>query len=313
MKGVEVVAVFDPDDAACSRVVNEYRLPIASSLEEAIHYADAVLVASPTTSHFDIGMKVVAAGRPLFIEKPICATTEEGERLVTAALKAGVPIQVGQIERFNRAVRSLGGRALRPRFIEAHRLAEWNPRGVDVAVVHDLMIHDLDLILYFAGERPSRIEASGVGVITSTIDIANARLTFPSGLVANVTASRISLKRMRKMRLFGASEYISLDLGKGACEVIGVDDGTQGIPEGAIPLGEMELRGLRRRVWRQIPDAPEDDAMRLELTAFQRTVEEGLSPVVSGAEGLAALQLAEAVVAEIEAAVPSLASTSVSG
>ncbi len=305
LEGVQVSAIWDTSAFALLNAANAYKVPVANDLADLISKSDALVVVSPTTSHFEIGMEVINAGKPLFIEKPICATGVEGRALVESAEAKGVPIQVGHIERFNRAFRTLKNLDIHPRFVEIHRLAQWNPRGGDVAVVHDLMIHDLDLLLTLAGCSPSHIHASGVGVISTSIDIANARLEFPTGLVANVTASRISLKKMRKVRLFGEHEYIALDLNKGTCEYVGAEMGTSTTQFGApLPgveiLGEMEMGPRRMRLFRNFIEAPEGDAMRLELSAFRDAVIDGTPPLVSGRNGLEALEVAEAILLKIK-------------
>jgi len=305
LEDVTVSGLWDTSIEALNAASTAFNVPIATSLADLIDRSDAVVVVSPTTSHFEIGMAVIDAGKPLFIEKPICATAKEGRALVEAAEAKGIPVQVGHIERFNRAFRTLANLKVKPRFIEAHRLAQWNPRGGDVAVVHDLMIHDLDLLLALAGCNPSHIHASGVGVITPSIDIANARIEFPTGLVANVTASRISLKRMRKMRLFGEREYIALDLGKGSCEYVGAEFGVAGVPMsdpavGAEILGEMEMGSRHLRLFRNFIEAPEGDAMRLELTAFRDAVVNKSPVPVTGRAGLEALELAESILLKIK-------------
>ena len=305
LENVTVSAVWDISPEALQTAANAFKVPAAASLDDLIAKSDAVVVVAPTTAHFEIGMAVIDAGKPLFIEKPICATAAEGMALVEAGEAKNVPIQVGHIERFNRGFRALKNLAIHPRFVEIHRLAQWNPRGGDVAVVHDLMIHDLDLLLTLAGCNPGSIHASGVGVVTPSIDIANARLEFPTGLVANVTASRISLKQMRKLRLFGEHEYIALDLGKGTCEYVGAEMGFSNAPLGdLIPgveiLGEMEMGARRMRLFRRFPEAPEGDAMRLELSAFRDAVLNGSEPLVTGRDGLKALELAEAILVKIK-------------
>jgi predicted dehydrogenase len=295
LDGVALSSAWDVSSEALSAAQTEYGVTPALGLDDLISKSDGVVVVSPTTTHFDIGMKVIEAGKPLFIEKPICATLSEGRDLVAEAERRGIPVQVGHIERFNRAFRALKSIGIKPRFVEAHRLALWNPRGGDVAVIHDLMIHDLDLIIHLAGSKPSHIHANGVGVITPSIDIANARLEFPTGLVANITASRISLKRMRKLRLFGEREYIALDLGKGTCEYVGADGGAGSLPVESEILSEIELGPRKLRLYRQFLEAPEDDAMRLELTAFRDIVARGALPPVSGRDGLMALEAAEEI------------------
>ena len=299
LEGVQVSGIWDTDPAVREQHKQGVGVPVAAGLEDLLACSDAVDLVTPTSSHCEIGLQAVAARKPLFVEKPLCATRGEGARLLEAAARAGVPIQVGHIERFNRAFRSLAGTAVRPRFIEAHRLAPWNPRGVDVAVVYDLMIHDLDLVLALAGEEPEALHASGVGVVTDSVDIATARLEFPSGLVANLTASRISLKRMRKLRLFGEREYIALDLDKGTCEYVGGSLPGQALPPGAELLGKIGDGGRAVTLHRRYLEAPEGDALRLELASFRDAVAGGTTPPVTGADGLKALALAERIVEAI--------------
>ena len=266
-----------------------------------IELSDAIDIVTPTSTHYELGIKTIDAGLPLFIEKPLCATYEQGARLVERAEKSGVPIQVGHIERFNRAFRALGTIKLRPQFIEAHRLAPYVGRGVDVAVIFDLMIHDLDLVLALApGDDVIAVHANGVGVVSDSMDIATARIEFASGLVANVTASRISLKRMRKIRVFGEKEYVSLDFNEGVCEYVGVTNDIKAIPQGADPIGKMGVGDQEQYLHRRLLSADEGDAMKLELESFRDAVTNGTDPVVTGMDGLKALKLAERIIASIE-------------
>ena len=299
LEGVEVSRIWDQDPVALTRAAENFGILPAGSLEDLLSNSDAVDVVTPTATHFEIGRRVLEAGLPLFIEKPLCATGEEGERLVEMADAARLPIQVGHIERFNPAFRALQTLNIRPSFIEAHRLAPWNPRGIDVAVVHDLMIHDLDLLLALAGEFPDAVHASGVGVVTDSVDIANVRLEFPGGLVANITASRISLKQMRKLRIFASNAYITLDFVLGSCEYVGVSPDLDKIPENAQIIGEMGEGERKRFVHHSATFAEKGDALRLELESFRDAVLTGTTPPVTGGDGLRALKLAELVVIKI--------------
>ncbi len=300
LDGVEVSGVWDTDAEKLSAAAKAYNVPVASSMADLIERSDGLVVVTTTSTHYEVGMQVVNAGKQLFVEKPLCATAVEGRALVDAAQARGVGIQVGHIERYNRAFRGLMGIPVRPRFIEVHRLAPWNPRGVDVAVVFDLMIHDLDLILSLTASEPVEIHANGVGVISDTPDIATARIRFADGMVANMTASRISLKKMRKLRLFGEREYISLDLAEGRCEYVGATLGDEAIPSDALSLGVMETADRRREVYVRFLGAEEADAMRLELTDFRDLVANGVQPPVTGPAGLRALDLAERIVRIIQ-------------
>jgi len=300
LKGVHVSGIWDSDPETLKKVAAEFDVPPAKSIDDLIDISDAIDVVTPTSTHFDVGSKVLKAGKPLFIEKPICASVAEGEGLVKLGVENGTFIQVGHIERFNRAFRALKDVKVKPRFIEAHRLSTWSSRGVDVAVVHDLMIHDLDLILTLADSEPVHVHANGVGVISDHVDIATTRIEFADGMVANVTASRISLKRMRKLRMFGANEYISLDMNEGTCEFVGATPDGETVPDDVQYLGALDIGTRHRGIFMRTTDAPEDDAMRLELKAFRDSIINGTPPAVSGEDGLGALRLAERIVKVIE-------------
>ena len=298
--GVEVSGIWDIDRRILDAAALKFGVPAASGLDDLIARSDAVDVVTPTSNHFETGCRVIEAGKPVFIEKPLCATVEEAQRLIHLAEGGGVQVQVGHIERFNRAFRALGKAAPEPRFIEAHRLAPWNPRGMDVAVVFDLMIHDLDLALALTNEKPHRIHANGVGVVSDTIDIATARIEFTGGMVANLTASRISLKRMRKLRLFSERAYVALDLDRETCEFVGVVDDPSQVPKAAQSLGGMTLSDRSRTLYRRFLEAPPGDALRLELEAFRDSVVRGTEPPVTGGDALRSLELAERIVATVQ-------------
>ena len=299
METVEVSGVWDTDPKALAKAADEFNVSAAENLSELIDRSDAVDIVTPTSTHYEIGVKAAGAGKPIFVEKPICATYGEGSRLLEKAGNSGVIVQVGHIERYNRAFRSLKGVDVQPHFIEAHRLSPWNPRGGDVAVVHDLMIHDLDLILALSHDFPKQVHASGVEVVTDSVDIANARLEFENGLVANVTASRISLKVMRKLRIFGSNEYIALDLAQGTCEYIGAVSSGSSIPPEAKPIGELGEESMRRTLYMRYLPVQEGDALKLQLEAFRDSIYTGIPAAATGDDGLKALKLADLIVANI--------------
>jgi len=296
LNGINVAGIWDIDSTALSEAASEYNVFSTKSLDELIELSDAVVVVTPTSTHYEIGSQVIEAGRALFVEKPICESVSEGERLVDCAQTLDIPIQVGHIERFNRAFRALNQVQVKPRFIEAHRLAQWTPRGIDVSVIYDLMIHDLDLILALTKAHPIDIRANGVGVLTDSVDIATARIEFSDGMVANVTASRISLKKMRKLRLFGENEYVAVDLDKGSCEYVSATKKeSETIPPDAQLLGLIKVKNRQRGFFRRFLDAPEGDTLRFELASFRDAIANGSTPHVSGVEGLKALKLAEKI------------------
>jgi predicted dehydrogenase len=260
-----------------------------------------VTIVVPTPAHFAVAERVLSRGIHALIEKPIAATLDEADELLRLAAVHGAMVQTGHVERFNRAVRAALPYVDAPRFIESNRLAPFNPRGADVAVVLDLMIHDIDLVHTLVGGRASAVTAVGVPVLTPFVDIANARLTFDTGAVANITASRVSRERMRKLRIFQQSGYLSLDLGAGNGEFFRLRGDVDVAALATAPLA------LEQFVERIPLEADEGDALRLEFESFIAAVR-GESPVpVTGEEGREALAVALRIVADIEHGLPALA------
>ncbi len=297
LPGCELIGVYDTDSERAAAVAAEYgtvALPTMGALVEA---AEAVSIAVPTTAHHEIGMACLDAGVHVLIEKPIASTVEQARELVETARKRDLRIQVGHIERFNQATRAALAVLREPKFVEAHRLGVFVPRGTDVAVVLDLMIHDIDLILSAVGSPVARIDAVGVPVLSTNIDIANARLTFEDGCVANVTASRVSRERIRKIRFFQADAYVSVDTMGPAVEVIRRKDVSQELLL-KIASGEVE-GGLENIVEMERPVMDGADALELELSAFVRAVMNGERPVVDGEDGLKALEVALEIMRQI--------------
>ena len=291
--------VFDTDKNKAQSVAEQFGGLSAPSLEHMIEHNDALMVVSATSSHFAVAKQALEAGKHVFLEKPITTTVAEGEELVALAKTKALVIQVGHVERFSRAFRALGKDYPHPKFIEAHRLAQFKPRGTDVAVVLDLMIHDLDLILKLMGEFPSQIDASGVAVISEAADIANARLTFPSGGVANVTASRISANPMRKLRMFSEDSYISLDFAKGEVQQFRLAHTDEEHVAGTLMLGEIEKGAVKRKMLMGAPSAPEGNAIDMEQRAFFDAIVNGTEPPVTGQDGLDALKVAVKILEKI--------------
>jgi predicted dehydrogenase len=275
--GVDVIGVHDPDPDRVQEVAGELGLPVLADLDAVISAADAACVAVPTVEHARVGKKLLNAGLDLLIEKPIASTREEARELIDAASKGDRILQVGQVERFSAALRGILPMLQRPRFIEAHRIGPYPARCTDVSVVLDLMIHDLDIVAQLAGSEVDRIDAVGIPVLSSTEDIANARIRFANGCILNITASRVSLEKMRKIRLFQADAYISIDLATNKIVVIrrgGPGDG--GSPE--ILAENLEF------------DAA--DALLAEDRAFVEAVRSRGIPHVTGQDGYRALDLA---------------------
>jgi predicted dehydrogenase len=275
---VRLVGVSDSDHARGRAVAEEFGTEFVEDPRDLLSRVNAVSIAVPTLSHHRVAMAAVRAGVHVLIEKPIAARVWEGRSLVREASARGLTLQVGHLERFNPAVRNAASILAEPRFIECHRLGPFGGRGTDVDVVLDLMIHDLDLILSFVRSPVARIDAVGVPVISSNVDIANARLAFANGCVANVTASRVSSRKQRKIRIFQEDAYVAMDFVEHRIQVFRrtFPRGRGGLPEITGELLETE-RG---------------DALRDEIRAFLDCVRTGAAPVVSGSDGLAALELA---------------------
>ena len=219
LPGAHIAGIFDASPERLAKMAAEHGVPAFPGVSELLREVDAVTIATPTSTHFAVGKEALESGKHIFVEKPITQSVGEAEMLCRLARERGLILQVGHIERFNPAILALEPYEIRPLFIESHRLSQFNPRGTDVPVVLDLMIQDLDLILSFVRAPVKSIEASGVAVVSDTADIANARIQFANGCVANVTASRISQRKMRKMRLFQQNRYISIDFSDGTAEV----------------------------------------------------------------------------------------------
>lgn len=271
------------------------------SLDDLLAASDAVAIVVPTSAHFTVANQAIERGKHVFIEKPITTTLEEADSLLELAGRRGVIVQIGHIERFNRAVRAALPYVSKPRFIDSERLAPFSPRGSDVAVVLDLMIHDIDLLLTLVGSAVRDISAVGVPVLTPMLDIANARVTFTSGAVANITSSRISRARKRKIRIFQQSGYLSLDLGAGTGEFFRLRPDIDPL---AVRTGPVDITAFVDR----IPlEAPEGEPLRLELESFIAALRGEGTVVVTGEEGRLALGVALRIVKEIERTLPSLA------
>ncbi|MAM17838.1 MAG: Gfo/Idh/MocA family oxidoreductase [Christiangramia sp.] len=291
----ELIGFYDADHENAKKVAEEFGYRAYSDLDELIADADMIDVVTPTLSHFEVAKKVISAGKHLFIEKPITNTFEEAEKLIALAEKHGVKGQVGHVERFNPAFQSVANRIENPMFIEAHRLAEFNPRGTDVPVVLDLMIHDIDVILSVVQSEVRNINASGVSVISDTPDIANARIEFENGCVANLTASRISMKNMRKSRFFQRDAYISVDFLEKVCEVVKMKDAPEDPDDFAMILQNAE--GVKKQIYFDNPSVSPNNAILDELETFADAIVEDQEPVVTLSQGAKALQIANQVIA----------------
>ena len=297
---VKLVGVYDADSQRTQKLANEFGIKAFPTLDELLSQVEAVSIATTTQSHYDVAMQVIKRGVHLLIEKPITATIEQAKALTERVDIKGLKLQVGHIERFNPAILALEPYNITPLFIESHRLAQFNPRGSDVAVVLDLMIHDIDLILSLVKSKVTRIDANGIAVISDTPDIANARLQFENGCVANVTASRISQNKMRKMRMFQRDAYISIDFAQGLAEVFRlVDEQTPNV-KSTMMLGKIDQGQHKRIIVYEQPEVQEVNALKYELERFVESVQKNLETPVTGRDGLHALEVAQEILQKID-------------
>lgn len=300
LPGIRFAGFVETKPERSAEVEEQLGVTAHRSLADLLEVADAVIIVVPTPSHFAVASQAIENGRHVFIEKPITTTLEEADSLLTLAGERGVIVQIGHIERFNRAVRAALPFVSKPRFIDSERLAPFSPRGSDVAVVLDLMIHDIDLLLTLVGSAAKDIAAVGVPVLTPMLDIANARVTFTSGAVANITSSRISRERKRKIRIFQQSGYLSLDLAAGTGEFFRLKSDIDPL---AVRTAPVDIAAFVDR----IPlEAPDGEPLRLELESFVAALTGAGPVVVTGEDGRLALGVALRIVEEIERTLPSL-------
>jgi len=300
LQNCEIIGVYDKDELKAEECGKEFSVKVFNSLDEMLQSCDAVSIVATTSAHYELAKKSLNCNKHVFVEKPITASISEAQEIIDLAKSNNLNLQVGHIERFNPALLSLEKYKLDPKFIQTDRLAQFNPRGTDVAVVLDLMIHDIDIILSLVKSNVKDIKASGVAVVSNTIDIANARIEFENGTVANVTASRISQKRMRKMRMFQRDAYISVDFNTGASEVYRLASKDDGIKEPFISFGEIGIGDKKKLVIYEQPEQKEVNALQYELQLFVNSIVNKEKPLVSGEDGLKALQVAETIIAKIE-------------
>lgn len=277
----QLAGVVDVDPGRASSAATEYKCPAFSSLDELAGKADAAVVAVPTSAHSQLGCTLLEHGMDVLVEKPIAADHASARRLLETAQRNGRILQVGHLEHYNPAVVALKKIVHIPLFFEIHRLSLPGPRSLDVDVVLDLMIHDLDIVLDLVGAMPEDIQAAGISILSDKADIANVRLAFPGGCIANLTASRVSTERVRKLRLFQPHQYISLDYQKQEAAVFTVSE--------------------QKQIGFQMLPVTKDEPLRLEVESFLESVRNRTQPLVSGVEGLRALDVALAILGKIEA------------
>ncbi len=302
VSGAELVGIYDSNTAEAERYAVEIGTKSYTSIDALLDEVEGVSIVTPTSYHFEVAKQAIEKGKHVLIEKPITTTIAEAEELCALAKSTGVSIQVGHIERFNPALLAVEQYIHNPRFFESHRLAQFKPRGTDVAVVLDLMIHDIDVILSLVDSEVKSIDASGISVVSDEIDIANARITFINGAVANVTASRISQNPMRKLRIFEQDAYVSVDFATKQSELFRLVS-PQEVSESSslqFNLGEIDRAEKKLNIIYERPDADDINPLKYELELFRRVVVLREKPIVSGEDGLAALRVAERILASIE-------------
>jgi len=290
----ELVGFYDADLENGKKVETEFGYKYFDKIENLINNVDMVDIVTPTMSHYDCAKKAIEKGKHIFIEKPITNTVEEAEHIRELLSEHNIRGQVGHVERFNPAFIAVKDKIENPMFIETHRLAEFNPRGTDVPVVLDLMIHDIDIILSVVKSKVENISASGVSVISDTPDIANARIEFENGCVANLTASRISLKNMRKTRFFQKDAYISVDFLEKKCEVVKMKDAPKN--PGDFDMVLQNAEGVKKQIYFDNPEVSNNNAILDELETFADAINNNKTPIVTLHDGTEALRVANMII-----------------
>ncbi len=295
----QLIGIHDTDSGKAQKVAAEFNTRYFDDLNDFLKAIDAVSLVVPTTFHYSLACDVLGCGKNLLVEKPIAETVKQAEELVSLARTKKLILQVGHIERFNPAFKAIESLELEPRFVESHRLAQFNPRGTDVAVILDLMIHDLDLILSLVKSEVRRIDAAAVSVISDSEDIANARLTFANGCVANITSSRISARPLRKMRLFQKNSYVSLDFLERSVEIyrlVDTNSVSEGEKEQKTVVGNLPTGEVGKTIIYEKPEIEKGDMLTSEIESFLDAVKNRAKPKVSGEDGKRALEVALEIV-----------------
>lgn len=299
IEGFELVGVYDPDPEKAQKAIDSFGVKLFENMDELIDACDAIDIVTPTLSHFECAVKAIKKSKHIFVEKPLTNTVEEGRILLQLASEAQIKGQVGHVERFNPAYLAAARYELNPKFIEIHRLSEFNPRGTDVPVVLDLMIHDIDIVLSTVKARVKSVHASGVPVISDTPDIANARLEFDNGAVANLTASRVSLKKMRKARFFQQDGYIAIDFLEKKVEAFRLSEGDISNSPFSFEI-DPKNNGEKKILSYESPAVPEVNAIKYELELFAKSIIEDLPTPVTLEDGFNSLEVAHLILEKIE-------------
>ncbi len=295
IEGVKLIGFFDPSQQVSKEVSDKFQLPYFDNAEQLMDACDLVDIVAPTTEHFEISKAAITKGKHVFVEKPLANTMDEARELLKLAKEANIKFQVGHVERFNPAFLALKGYSISPMFIEVHRLAQFNPRGTDVSVILDLMIHDIDIILNLVNSNVKYISANGVAVMSDTPDIANVRIEFDNGCVANLTSSRISMKKMRKMRLFQKDAYIGIDFLEKKTEVIklNTDEDKQ------VFTFDIETNNGKKTIAIANPTVAVGNAIKMELEAFVSAINQGTETPVTILDGFRAMDVAHQILEKI--------------
>ncbi len=295
IEGVQLVGFFDPAQENSKEVIEKYQLPQFEDAEQLMDACDIVDIVAPTTEHFEISKAAITKGKHVFVEKPLANTMDEARELLKLAREANIKFQVGHVERFNPAFLALKSYTINPMFIEVHRLAQFNPRGTDVSVILDLMIHDIDIVLHLVNSNVKYISANGVAVMSDTPDIANVRIEFDNGCVANLTSSRISMKKMRKMRLFQKDAYIGIDFLEKKTEVIKLNT-----PEDKhVFTFDIETNNGKKTIAIANPAVESGNAIKMELEAFVNAINQGTDTPVTILDGFRAMDVAHQILEKI--------------
>ncbi len=295
IKGADLIGFYDPNDAIAKEVGEKYKLNRFTDPGQLMDQCDAVDIIAPTNFHFELCEMAIRKGKHVFVEKPLANTMAEAKELVKLVKESNIKLQVGHVERFNPAYLALQGASLNPMFIEVHRLAQFNPRGTEVSVILDLMIHDIDIILSIVKSEVKNISASGVAVMTDTPDIANVRIEFDNGCVVNLTSSRISMKKMRKMRLFQKDAYIGIDFLNKKTELIKL----KSAQDADAFSFDIETMNGKKTIAVINPSVPEVNAIKMELEKFCESIQENTVPIVSEVDGYRAMDIAHQILQKI--------------
>ncbi len=295
IEGVKLIGFFDPSDLNANDVKNEYGLKRFKKADDLIEACDAIDIVAPTTEHFELCKKAILKSKHVFVEKPLCNTMGEAKEIVKLAKEANIKFQVGHVERFNPALLAAKEHELNPMFIEVHRLSQFNPRGTDVSVILDLMIHDIDIILSLVKSNVKNVFANGVNVLSDTPDIANVRMEFDNGCVANLTSSRISMKKMRKMRLFQRDSYVGIDFLEKKTEIIKYKS-----PEDKnVFTFDIDTNHGKKTIAIAAPVVKESNAIKMELQSFVNAINNNKTTVVTEVDGFRAMEVAHLILDKI--------------